>query len=1535
MNIIKRNNKYRLSFLCLFFLFPLFSGLITDAFNLMESNKNFSNQVNINERKDDISNFQEPRLDQLQDKESSFIKWKELTSKADQNENGIDDNFEVRLIQIHEHGFIEEDFNKETIKSVENKLYDDIFGVKSRKTNKITVDNIPIIISFPKKDYNNYLLLFEELGGNVKSIYDVAINGFGGSINYDNLIKFCSILNQKNTHFLIEEDRIYQVQLYYTGRNMNLRPYVWNNLSYDGDEYSSIAIVDTGIDDAHNFFDPGYNDANFNYKIVGWRDEVGFSSFPYDDNGHGSHCSGIATGKGSPDLDHLGRAVATTADFQELDKDYPETEGNYSYSWTRFNVTNPGIIDIEIEFNDTTPGPDDVDLWTYLYYGDFYSGGATMVDYYESISDSWAHNLSFSATSGDLGMYSFVISVNYVDNTGDGYLISSDIQFRSKIHWPFDPPQYGGGNPWKGIAPDTHLVGVKVLDQYGIGWSTDIISGINWIISNKEIYHIKTMSLSLGGDPGQTSFIAAVNNAVDEGIVTVVSAGNEGSGGNNIGSPGDADNVITVAANNVHDNITYYSSQGGSSYTSNTIKPDITAPGGSFFDLQMFSADTGDNDNHGEYSDWFEDDLFGTQGTSMSTPAVAGACNLLIEAMGGHESWEYTAIEAKRVKALLLMSATETYPLQREIYGSYSPTLDRGGKDVHEGYGRLNIDVAIEAIKQELIPGSYKNTWLTSSLINPFNKHGLGCFVDLEKGKTYNFTLDVPGGADFDLHLYNNIPSSTGEPIIVSSSTLTGLGQDENILYGASDTGKFFLIAKAISGEGMANISYNSFAHDLSVLLEVPENPELAKTYTINATINNNGVHAESNVEFNLLIDTKIVASTVIPSFLAGDSEIINYIWTPTKVKTYNFTTYALPVPSEQYLLNNNDTKLVAIFNNYTLFYDDFESGLSKWENITGLWHLTDFSSSNPDPYHSPLHGMWFGNESTGDYNTGKREMGNFTSVIIDLSNCLDAYLEFYHWRETENWDGYDRSYVYISTDGLNWNDIYYDCFSVVTWEKVILNISDYAGNKSVQIMFHFDTVDSLLNDYIGWVVDDVKIFTNQYIEFNPELTNGSVDPTVGYQSSLLNFSVNYTDKDNHEPSYVDVVLNGTSYSMGKQNPSDTNYTDGCLYQYLTYLQPSPYNYSYYFECSDGKLSNSTILYNDLQIQYSNSHVPTLSNGQVNPNIGYNGSTVFTFSVIYSDKDNNAPYSITVTIDSDIFSMKKQNPSDSNYMDGYVYKLKKILSKIGNYTFSFNCSDGLFFASIGPYSGPIVEEIILPSDFDLSTDADDPDNDGNFNLLWEASNGAVSYSVYEYHSYITVFNDSLTLKAGEITDLSLPLSGYTDGTYYFIVLALNEFGDTLSNCIEIVVEIPTPPGNFILSSDAGSPDNDGNFTLSWGASNGAVSYSIYEYSSYITEINSSITSLATNITSLSRLLTGYNNGTYHFIVVAHNAAGDTLSNCHLIVVEIPPGGHDDDGDGDGGSDRGIPGYPLYLLLTLLIVITAIIIKKKREKLSKL
>ena len=102
-----------------------------------------------------------------------------------------------------------------------------------------------------------------------------------------------------------------------------------------------------------------------------------------------------------------------------------------------------------------------------------------------------------------------------------------------------------------------------------------------------------------------------------------------------------------------------------------------------------------------------------------------------------------------------------------------------------------------------------------------------------------------------------------------------------------------------------------------------------------------------------------------------------------------------------------------------------------------------------------------------------------------------------------------------------------------------------------------------------------------------------------------------------------------------------------------------------------------------------------------------------------------------------------------------------------------------------------------PGDIALSSDAGTPDIDGNFNLIWNVSVGADNYSIYRYGSPITQINGSLVLIADQVATSPSPISGLLDGEYYFVVVAYNQYGDTISNNIHVTVSKPggvTPPG---------------------------------------------------------------------------------------------------------------------------------------------
>lgn len=692
-------------------------------------------------------------------------------SRVDRDSNGIEDEFE--------------------------------FKVKGKVARGDGNELADIVVLLNRTPTNLHTSIFRELGGFItRGPWRHALYGFAGRIPYKLIERLAERLPNL---LLIQEDYPYKAFLSYATRQGRVRTYVWDDLGFKGDPSSAIAILDTGIDDSHvNHL--GYGDADFNKKIVGWHDSIGAGVTPYDDNGHGSHCAGISAGDGFYTMDDQGRAVATWSAAS-----LSGSPGDYIV--TGFNVTRTGIIEIYIEISARRT--------VRLYYAGFSGDPDTWIEVASVTTPGGGGSttLTYTVDSAHLGYYH--ISIQLKLSPVDAYFV---------IHWPYDPPS-DGYSAWTGVAPDARLVGVKVLDAAGIGSTSSVVDGIDWVVANRVKYHILVLSMSFGGSTYDPAVDTAVTNAVNSGIVCVAAAGNYGPGGNYIHSPGSNPYAITVAAISSTDNITSYSSQGGVSEANlNVVKPDIAAPGGSFYLVPIFSSDSNDQDAENSYSDYYVNDSAPMQGTSMSTPFIAGCAAIVAEALGGFSGWDYTSnSSALKVKALLLMTATETYPLLREgKTTTYSPTLDRGGKDVHEGYGRVNLDAAVEAAVLSWDPSVnesetlYAADYILTDRSSATYRHAWARRITLQEGYMYSFVLNVPDTGDFDLYIYSSSPGPYGEPVIKWKSTNAGMGVDEVITTDyitADEAGTYIFVVKAVSGYGTFYAGY------ASPPVPIPESP--------------------------------------------------------------------------------------------------------------------------------------------------------------------------------------------------------------------------------------------------------------------------------------------------------------------------------------------------------------------------------------------------------------------------------------------------------------------------------------------------------------------------------------------------------------------------------------------------------------------------------------------------------------------------------------------------------------------------------------
>lgn len=182
-----------------------------------------------------------------------------------------------------------------------------------------------------------------------------------------------------------------------------------------------------------------------------------------------------------------------------------------------------------------------------------------------------------------------------------------------------------------GVAPDVKLWAVRVLDKNGGGSWSNVICGLDFVVSNapKNGGPIKVANLSLGGggssdgncgNSNGDALHKAICRARDAGVTIIVAAGNSGTNAANFVPAAYSDAVITVSAladtDGKRGGTGSYSSFGAddtfASFSNWGTPIDIGAPGVAI------------------YSTWIGNGYKSASGTSMASPHVAGAAALYI-----------------------------------------------------------------------------------------------------------------------------------------------------------------------------------------------------------------------------------------------------------------------------------------------------------------------------------------------------------------------------------------------------------------------------------------------------------------------------------------------------------------------------------------------------------------------------------------------------------------------------------------------------------------------------------------------------------------------------------------------------------------------------------------------------------------------------------------------------------------------------------------------------------------------------------------
>ncbi|TNE97566.1 MAG: peptidase S8/S53 subtilisin kexin sedolisin [Deltaproteobacteria bacterium] len=229
-----------------------------------------------------------------------------------------------------------------------------------------------------------------------------------------------------------------------------------------------------------------------------------------------------------------------------------------------------------------------------------------------------------------------------------------------------------------GVAPGARIWAVRVLDNRGSGWTSDIVAGIDYVTANAD--KIEVANMSLGGPGTDDGNCGNTNNdpehqaicaSVAAGVVYVVAAGNDSEDSKN-STPASYDEVITVSALADSDGLP------GGSGVATSYGADDSLASFSNFGADVDIAAPGVDIN----STWLDGGYNSISGTSMASPHVAGAAALYMAKFAADNSGSRPSVGD--VKTALLSASfpqTSSDGFSGDNDGYAEPLLNAGALD--------------------------------------------------------------------------------------------------------------------------------------------------------------------------------------------------------------------------------------------------------------------------------------------------------------------------------------------------------------------------------------------------------------------------------------------------------------------------------------------------------------------------------------------------------------------------------------------------------------------------------------------------------------------------------------------------------------------------------------------------------------------------------------------------------------------------------------------------------------------------------------
>ncbi len=226
----------------------------------------------------------------------------------------------------------------------------------------------------------------------------------------------------------------------------------------------------------------------------------------------------------------------------------------------------------------------------------------------------------------------------------------------------------GTGGTSCGVAPGARIMVCKIADSFAAEQA--VWDSMQYAVNNGADISTASLGWPHSSGPDRATWRSVCDNTIATGMVVIYAAGNEGgstSNPDNVRTPGDVPDVMTVGSVDCSDNLSIFSSRGPVTwqavppYNDHPFPPGYTKP-----DVCAEGNDTTSHHDCGGYVNH--------PGTSMATPHVAGAAALVLQAD--------PTLDHFGVKAILESTAFH---------------LGSVGKNNSYGWGRIDCMDAVDA----------------------------------------------------------------------------------------------------------------------------------------------------------------------------------------------------------------------------------------------------------------------------------------------------------------------------------------------------------------------------------------------------------------------------------------------------------------------------------------------------------------------------------------------------------------------------------------------------------------------------------------------------------------------------------------------------------------------------------------------------------------------------------------------------------------------------------------------------------------------